>query len=400
MHPASFYALSQSPQQFKQIPMVRRGGAVLPDRPLLQDEDLRADRQMEFTQVGRRGLVRGPRDIYALFEGMLKKVWKDVLRHRHLDAVSADAVHGRDEPLTAWTSPNLRFALEIRDFSETFKASAFKVFQGDGRLRRGRQGAQREGSRGPHPGRAEEPGGDCEEPRREGLAFIKVRGANGSAHVKCLSRRPRRRRHALARRSPTRHWFSSRRPLGEGCAILGRIRLEAAALLQKAGQAGAAARRPGSSSGWSSSRDDLHEEEKSYVATHHPFTAPVPEDIGLIDSNPKAVRGQRYDVVLNGMELAAVSIRIHQPTLQKKIFEEVLKIPRTCESRFGSYAAGVHLRGPPRTAASPSALDRIAALLCGTTSIRDVIAFPKDAEGQDLMAAEPTPGHREAAQGC
>jgi aspartyl-tRNA synthetase len=132
------------------------------------------------------------------------------------------------------------------------------------------------------------------------------------------------------------------------------------------------------------------EEHQRYVATHHPFTSPVPEDIGLLDSDPKAVRGQHYDVVLNGMELGGGSIRIHQPALQKKVFEDVLKIPAdVVEHRFG-YMLKAFTYGAPPHGGIAFGLDRIVALLCGTTSIRDVIAFPKTQKGQDLMAGSPT----------
>jgi len=133
------------------------------------------------------------------------------------------------------------------------------------------------------------------------------------------------------------------------------------------------------------------EEQNRYLATHHPFTAPVPEDIALFDTNPKAVRGQHYDVVLNGMELGGGSIRIHRPALQKKVFEEVLKIPTdVVESRFG-YMLKAFTYGAPPHGGIAFGLDRMVALLCGTTSIRDVIAFPKTQKGQDLMAQSPTP---------
>jgi aspartyl-tRNA synthetase len=133
------------------------------------------------------------------------------------------------------------------------------------------------------------------------------------------------------------------------------------------------------------------EAENRYVATHHPFTAPVLEDAPLLDSNPKAVRGQHYDVVLNGMELGGGSIRIHQPALQKKVFEDVLKIPAdVVESRFG-YMLKAFTYGAPPHGGIAFGLDRMVALLCGTTSIRDVIAFPKTQKGQDLMAQSPTP---------
>jgi aspartyl-tRNA synthetase len=117
----------------------------------------------------------------------------------------------------------------------------------------------------------------------------------------------------------------------------------------------------------------------------------VGEDVRLLDSDPKAVRGQHYDCVLNGMELGGGSIRIHQPELQKKIFEEVLKIPAdVVESRFG-YMLKAFTYGAPPHGGMAFGLDRMVALLCGTTSIRDVIAFPKTQKAQDLMAQSPTP---------
>jgi aspartyl-tRNA synthetase len=177
----------------------------------------------------------------------------------------------------------------------------------------------------------------------------------------------------------------------QACAILGRVRLDSAALLQKRGKIEL---RP----------DDwkflwviefplmtYDEEHGRYVATHHPFTSPVPEDIALLDSDPKAVRGQHYDLVLNGMEMGGGSIRIHQPELQQKVFEDVLQIPPdVVESRFG-YMLKAFKYGAPPHGGIAFGLDRIVALLCGTTSIRDVIAFPKTQKGQDLMAQSPTP---------
>ena len=179
--------------------------------------------------------------------------------------------------------------------------------------------------------------------------------------------------------------------MGAGLSILGRVRLDSAALLVKRGKIALRA-------------DDwkflwviefplmsYDEEQGRFVATHHPFTSPVPEDIPLLDSDPKAVRGQHYDLVLNGMELGGGSIRIHQPALQKKVFEEVLKIPAdVVESRFG-YMLKAFTYGAPPHGGIAFGLDRMVALLCGTTSIRDVIAFPKTQRGQDLMAQSPTP---------
>jgi len=185
--------------------------------------------------------------------------------------------------------------------------------------------------------------------------------------------------------------FFAAAPWEKACAILGRIRLECATLLQKRGKLTI---RP----------DDwkflwvvdfplmtFDEAEKRYLATHHPFTAPVAEDIHLLDTAPEKVRGQHYDVVLNGMELGGGSIRIHQPALQEKVFKDVLKIPQdVVESRFG-YMLRAFKYGAPPHGGIAFGLDRTVALLCGTTSIRDVIAFPKTQKAQCLMTQSPTP---------
>ena len=391
IHPGQFYALSQSPQQFKQILMVAGVERYFQIARCFRDEDLRSDRQMEFTQVDVEASFVTREDVYALFEGMLKKVWKDVLgtdiatpfpRMQFTDAMNR---YGVDKP-------DLRFGLEIRDFSETFKASAFKVFQGTVASGGVVKALNAKGLADLTQGELKSLEEIAKSLGAKGLAFIKVEGGEWKAPiVKFFSEAEKE---ALTRSLEVADGdmvFFAAAPWEKACAILGRIRLEAAALLQKRGKL---ALRP----------DDwkflwvvefplmtYDEEQKGYVATHHPFTAPVPEDIGLIDSNPKAVRGQHYDVVLNGMELGGGSIRIHQPALQKKIFEEVLKIPAdVVESRFG-YMLRAFTYGAPPHGGIAFGLDRIAALLCGTTSIRDVIAFPKTQKGQDLMAASPTP---------
>ena len=131
----------------------------------------------------------------------------------------------------------------------------------------------------------------------------------------------------------------------------------------------------------------LDEEQGRFVASHHPFTAPVEEDIPLLDSDPKAVRGQHYDLVLNGVELGGGSIRIHQPDVQKKVFEDVLKIePDVVESRFGYMLKAFEYGAPPHGGIA-FGLDRMVAILSQRSSIRDVIAFPKNQKGQEMMTA-------------
>ena len=391
IHPGQFYALSQSPQQFKQILMVAGVEKYFQIARCFRDEDLRADRQMEFTQVDVEASFIDREGIHTLFEGMLKKVWKDVLNHdlptpfprmAFKDAMNR---YGVDKP-------DVRFAMELVDFSDTFRSSSFKVFAStiaDGGVVKA---LNAKGLADLTQGETKNLEEVAKSLGAKGLAFIKIEGGEWkSPIVKFFSDAEKAeltKRLGLADGDIV---FFAAAPWEKACAILGRLRLEAAALLQKRGKL---TLRP----------DDwkflwvvdfplmtYDEAENRYVATHHPFTAPVAEDTALLDSDPKKVRGQHYDVVLNGMELGGGSIRIHQPALQKKVFEDVLKIPAdVVESRFG-YMLKAFTYGAPPHGGIAFGLDRMVALLCGTTSIRDVIAFPKTQKGQDLMAQSPTP---------
>jgi len=391
IHAGQFYALSQSPQQFKQILMVAGVEKYFQIARCFRDEDLRADRQMEFTQIDVEVSFIDREGIYALFEGMLKKVWKDVLSHdlptpfprlAYKDAMNR---YGVDKPDT-------RFGMELVDFSDTFKSSGFKVFASTVAAGGSVKAFNAKGLADITQGEI----GALEEIAKslgaKGLAFIKVEGGEWkSPIVKFFSEAEKA---ELTKRLGLVDGdlvFFAAAPWERACAILGRIRLEAAQLLVKRGRMTIRADQ------WNFlwvvdfPLMSYDEERGGYAATHHPFTSPVPEDAGLLDSDPKAVRGQHYDVVLNGMELGGGSIRIHQPALQKKIFEDVLKIPAdVVESRFG-YMLKAFTYGAPPHGGIAFGLDRMCALLCGTTSIRDVIAFPKTQKAQDLMAQSPTP---------
>ncbi len=391
IHPGEFYALSQSPQQFKQILMVAGVEKYFQIARCFRDEDLRADRQMEFTQVDVEASFVTREDIYALFEGMLKKVWKDVLgtdiptpipRMSYDDAMNR---YGVDKP-------DVRFAMELVDFTETFRTSAFKVFQGTVASGGAIKAVNSKGLADLTQGELKSLEDTAKSLGAKGLAFIKVEGGEWkSPIVKFFSEVEKATLTQQLGIAEGDMVFFAAAPWEKACAILGRIRLDAASLLQKRGKL---TLRP----------DDwkflwvidfplmsYDEARGGYAATHHPFTAPVLEDAAFLDTDPKKVRGQHYDLVLNGMELGGGSIRIHQPALQKKIFEDVLKIPAdVVESRFG-YMLKAFTFGAPPHGGIAFGLDRMVALLCGTTSIRDVIAFPKTQKGQDLMAQSPTP---------
>ena len=391
IHAGQFYALSQSPQQFKQILMVAGVEKYFQIARCFRDEDLRADRQMEFTQVDVEASFIDREGIYALFEGMLKKVWKDVLGHDLPTPFPRLAFHDAMNRYGV-DKPDVRFAMELVDFSETFRNSAFKVFQstvaGGGVIK----AINAQGLADLTQGEIKSLEEIAKSLGAKGLAFIKVEGGEWkSPIVKFFTDAEKAELTAKLAIADGDIVFFAAAPWEKACAILGRLRLEAAALLQKRGKL---TLRPDD---WKflwvvdfplMSHDEA---ENRYVATHHPFTAPVPEDAAFLDSDPKRVRGQHYDVVLNGMELGGGSIRIHQPALQKKVFEDVLKIPAdVVESRFG-YMLKAFTFGAPPHGGIAFGLDRMVALLCGTTSIRDVIAFPKTQKGQDLMAQSPTP---------
>lgn len=391
IHPGQFYALSQSPQQFKQILMVAGVEKYFQIARCFRDEDLRADRQMEFTQVDVEASFIDREGIYALFEGMLKKVWKDVLNHDLPTPFPRMAFHDAMNRYGV-DKPDVRFGLELQDFTELFKTSAFKVFASTATGGGSVKALNAKGLADLTQGEIKNLEEIAKSLGAKGLAFIKVEGGEWkSPIVKFFTDAEKA---ALTQRLGIADGdmiFFAAAPWEQACAILGRIRLEAAQLLVKRGKL---TLRP----------DDwkflwvvdfplmsYDEERGGYAATHHPFTAPVPEDAALLDSDPKKVRGQHYDVVLNGMELGGGSIRIHQPALQKKVFEDVLKIPAdVVESRFG-YMLKAFTYGAPPHGGIAFGLDRMCALLCGTTSIRDVIAFPKTQKGQCLMTQSPTP---------
>ena len=391
IHAGQFYALSQSPQQFKQILMVAGVERYFQIARCFRDEDLRSDRQMEFTQVDVEASFVDREQIYALFEGMLKHVWKQILGYDlptpflRLTFLEAMNRFGVDKP-------DLRFGLELSDFTETFRSSGFKVFSSTVASGGVIKAFNAKGLSDLTQGELKALEDTAKSLGAKGLAFIKAEGGEWkSPIVKFFSDAEKAALNAQLGIAEGDTVFFAAAPWEKACAILGRIRLEAALLLQKRSKL---TLRP----------DDwkflwvvdfplmtYDEAEKRYLATHHPFTSPVPEDAALLETAPEKVRGQHYDVVLNGMELGGGSIRIHQPALQKKVFEDVLKIPAdVVESRFG-YMLKAFTYGAPPHGGIAFGLDRMVALLCGTTSIRDVIAFPKTQKGQDLMAGSPTP---------
>ena len=391
LNPGQFYALNQSPQQYKQMLMVSGIERYYQMAKCFRDEDLRADRQPEFTQVDIEMSFIDREDMYSLIENMLKKVWKNVLDidiptpFKRMPYSEAMNRYGVDKPDT-------RFEMELTDFTDTFKQSQFKVFSsvanGGGSIK----AINAKGLADITQGELKNLEDVAKTLGAKGLAFIKAEnGAWKSPILKFLSEAEQAELKQKLNIEDGDIVFFAACEWERACSILGRIRLECAKLLQARGKLSIPA-------------DQFNflwviefplmlfdEEQGRYVSAHHPFTSPVEEDIKYLDSDPLRVRGQHYDIVLNGVELGGGSIRIHQPQVQEKVFRDVLKIPEDIiESRFG-YMLKAFKYGAPPHGGIALGFDRLVSILTNRQSIRDIIAFPKTQRGQDLMAQSPCP---------
>jgi aspartyl-tRNA synthetase len=387
--PGTFYALPQSPQQFKQILMVAGVEKYYQLARCFRDEDQRADRQLEFTQIDIEMSFIEREDIYALVEGLLKRVWKVALNvdiptpFKRLTFAEAINRYGIDKPDT-------RFGMELVDFTEEFRGSTFKVFSGAIASGGVVKALNAKGMAGATQGQLETMTETAKGFGAKGLAYIKVEGGEWkSPIVKFFTDAEKA---ALTRKLAIEEGdlilFAADQWLN-ACEILGKIRLYCADVLKGQGKLSVP-----------SDRFDFRwvvdfpllsfdKENNRWYSSHHPFTAPVAEDIPLLKTDPKRVRGQHYDIVVNGTELGGGSIRIHQPDVQKTVFEEVLQIPPDLvQARFG-YLLEAFKYGAPPHGGIALGFDRLLAILCNTPSIRDVIAFPKTAKGVCLMTESP-----------
>lgn len=388
--PGTFYALPQSPQQFKQILMVAGVERYFQLARCYRDEDQRADRQLEFTQVDLEMSFIDREDIYRLIEGLLVRVWKAALgrdiptpfpRMTFAEALNR---YGIDKPDT-------RFGMELVDFTEDFRASTFKVFSGAIAAGGVVKALNAKGLADATQGQIETMTEYAKSFGAKGLAFIKVEnGEWKSPIVKFFS--PAEKAALTAKLGieegdlilfAADQWLNA-------CEILGRIRLYCAEVLKGQGKLTVAADRFDFLWVVDFPLLSYDKEMNRWYSSHHPFTAPVAEDIPLLQTDPRKVRGQHYDIVVNGVELGGGSIRIHQPKVQKTIFEEILQIsPEETALRFGYMLEAFRYGAPPHGGIALG-FDRLCAILCGTPSIRDVIAFPKTAKGTCMMTESPT----------
>jgi aspartyl-tRNA synthetase len=389
--PGTFYALPQSPQQFKQILMVGGIERYYQIARCFRDEDQRADRQLEFSQIDIEMSFIEREDIYKLVEGLLKRIWKSTLNidvptpFKRLTFEEAINRYGIDKPDT-------RFGMELVDFTEEFRGSKFKIFSGAVANQGVVKAINAKGLAGVTQGQMDTMTEYAKSFGAKGLAFIKVEGGEW--------------------KSPIVRFFSdaekaaltSKLAIAEGdlilfaadqwltaCEILGKIRLYCADVLKGQGKLTIPADRFDFLWVIEFPLLSFDKEQNRWYSSHHPFTAPVEEDIPMLKSDPKKVRGQHYDVVVNGVELGGGSIRIHQPDVQKTVFEEVLQIPPDeTKLRFGYMLEAFRYGAPPHGGIALG-FDRLNAILCGTPNIRDVIAFPKTAKGTCLMTESPSP---------
>ena len=386
MHPGEFYALPQSPQLFKQILMVAGFDRYYQIARCFRDEALRADRQLEFTQLDMEFAWVRERDVQDAVEGMIREVFKEVIGVELADPFPRMTY---EEAMRRYGSdkPDLRIELELQDVAELVKDSQFKVFTDWASHADGRVAALRV------------PGGAAFSRKQidDYGAFAAKYGAKGLAYIKLGE--------DGAVSSPISKFFDE----ASFAALVQAIGLQKGDLaFFGAGTykvvsdfMGALRLKVGKDLGlvanawkplWVTDFPmfEWDEEEQRYVALHHPFTAPAVDDIADLKANARIAVSRGYDMVLNGNEIGGGSIRIHRPDMQSAVFELLGIGAEEAEAKFGFLLDALRYGAPPHGGIA-FGIDRIAALMAGTESIRDVIAFPKTTTAQCLMTGAPSP---------
>jgi aspartyl-tRNA synthetase len=380
LQPGSWYALPQSPQLFKQLLMVAGMERYYQIARCFRDEDFRADRQPEFTQLDIEMSFIDQADILAVAEKLLFKIWREAVGYevktpiRHMTYADAMRDYGSDKP-------DLRFDLKLIEQTEFFAKTEFRVFQA------------------PYVGSVVMPGG-ASSPRRELDAWqdwAKARGAKGLAYIlvnedgtlggpvsKNISQLEQDGIVSAAGAKAGDAIFFAAGERSASLALLGAVRLEIGKRCNLINEGAweflwvvdAPMFEPTDGGGW--------------TAVHHPFTGPKPEFAKSFKSDPAAALAYAYDIVLNGTELGGGSIRIHDRQIQKDVFNVIGLSDEEAASKFGFLLEAFNY-GPPPHGGIALGLDRVCALLTGSDSIREVIAFPKTASGGDPLTGAPTP---------
>jgi len=379
LQPGSWYALPQSPQLFKQLLMVAGMERYYQIARCFRDEDFRADRQPEFTQLDIEMSFVDQDDVIKVAERVLQRVFRETIGHeitlpiQRMSYRDAMRRFGSDKP-------DLRFGLELVDVTNFFKGTSFRVFQA------------------PYVGAVVMPGG-ADSPRRElddwqdlakargakGLAYILVHtdGQLGGPVVKNLSERESAPIATEVGAKPGDAIFFAAGQEMPSLNLLGAVRLEIGTrknLIQ-----------PGEWKFlWVVDAPMFEKlEDGGWTAVHHPFTGPKPEFEKSFDVDPENALAYAYDIVLNGNEIGGGSIRIHKSDIQSRVFKVIGLTKEEAESKFG-FLLDAFRYGPPPHGGIALGLDRLCALLAGAESIREVIAFPKTASGGDPLTGAPT----------
>ena len=380
LQPGSWYALPQSPQLFKQLLMVAGMERYYQIARCFRDEDFRADRQPEFTQLDIEMSFIDQADILAVAEKLLVKVWKEAVGYdiptpiRHMTYADAMQNYGSDKP-------DLRFGLQLVEQTEFFKDTEFRVFQA------------------PYVGSVVMPGGAAS-PRRELDAWqdwAKARGAKGLAYIlvnedgtlggpvsKNISEKETAGIVAAAGAKPGDAIFFAAGERSASLSLLGAVRLEIGKRCNLIAEGAWEFL-------WVVDAPMFEQTDNGgWTAVHHPFTGPKPEFAKTFSSDPANALAYAYDIVLNGTELGGGSIRIHDRQIQKDVFTVIGLSDEEAASKFGFLLEAFNY-GPPPHGGIALGLDRVCALLTGSDSIREVIAFPKTASGGDPLTGAPTP---------
>jgi aspartyl-tRNA synthetase len=383
VHPGEFYALPQSPQIFKQILMIAGMDRYFQIVKCFRDEDLRADRQPEFTQVDLEMSFATEDLIFSTLEPLMERLMRLIGREvprpfRRMPYAEAIATYGSDKP-------DLRCGMELRDLSDAFRESSFGVFRGA--IEAGGEvrgfvvpGAARYSRR-----ELDEVVEQAKQLGAAGLVWARVaEGAVTSSALKAAGEAAIRRALEIAEAGPADLLVMAAGTHEATAKLLGNLRL-------------AMAKREGLLDPskfeflWvvDFPMFEWIEEEQRYEFMHHPFTSPLESDANLLETDPGRARARAYDLVLNGSEVAGGSIRIHDQQLQRLIFKLLQISDEEAKLRFGFFVDALEFGTPPHGGIAIG-LDRLVAVLCGESSIREVIAFPKTAQAVDLMAGAPS----------